>query len=262
MKITILGCGGSGGVPMIGGDLGQGIWGNCDPHEPRNVRTRSSIVMESAEGARILVDSGPDIRSQLLREQIGAVQGVIYTHEHADHVAGLDELRAINRMIDAPLPIYATESVLDELKARFAYVFKPWTGPNFYRPVVQSRQIELFDCIDLHDFSIRTFGQRHGRIPSLGLRCGSFAYSTDVEHLDAAALSVLEGVDCWVVDCFQYAPHVAHAWLEQVLEWRDILRPSQTILTHMGPEMDYATLCRELPRGVEPAYDGMVITVD
>ncbi|WP_029604562.1 MBL fold metallo-hydrolase [Kozakia baliensis] len=262
MKIIVLGCGGSGGVPMVGGLHGEGIWGDCDPNETRNVRTRSSIVIEGEDGRRLLVDSGPDLRTQLLRERLAHIHAVLYTHEHSDHIAGLDELRAINRVIDAPLPLYATQTVMNELEARFAYAFRPWTGPSFYRPVLETHPVETYDAISPAGLDIRIFEQRHGRIPSLGLRCGKFGYSTDVEFLSDASLAILDGVECWMVDCFQYGPHVAHAWLDQVLEWRERLRPARVILTHMGPEMDYTTLRETLPEGVEPAFDGMTIVID
>ncbi|AQS87044.1 metal-dependent hydrolase PhnP [Neoasaia chiangmaiensis NBRC 101099] len=261
MKVTVLGCGGSSGVPMIGGADGSGIWGACDPGEPRNQRTRSSIVMESDIGQRLLVDTGPDLRTQLLTQRIGAVHGVIYTHEHSDHVAGLDELRAINRMIDAPLPLYATRTVLSELESRFAYAFRPWSGTGFYRPVLDVHPVEAGENVPVAGMELSLFDQRHGRIASLGLRCGAFAYSTDVEYMTDDVLDGLKGLDTWVVGCFQYEPHVAHAWLSLVLEWHARIRPRRTVLTHMGPDMDYESLRRNLPEGVEPAFDGMILEI-
>ncbi|GBQ14980.1 MBL fold metallo-hydrolase [Swaminathania salitolerans] len=261
MKVTILGCGGSGGVPMVGGDHGEGIWGVCDPANPRNARTRSSIVIESREGKRLLVDSGPDLRAQLLREHIGVVDGVIYTHEHADHVGGLDELRAINRMLGAPLPLYATEAVMRELEARYAYAFRPWSGSGFFRPVPDPHIVGMTDRLDICGLDLQLFPQRHNRIPTLGLRCGDFAYSTDVEHLEEESLLALEGVKTWIVGCFQYEPHIAHAWVDLVIAWCERLRPERTILTHMGPGLDYETLKNALPPGIEPGFDGMSFTV-
>ncbi|GAJ29382.1 MBL fold metallo-hydrolase [Acidomonas methanolica] len=261
MKITILGCGGSAGVPMIGGQDGAGLWGRCDPREPRNTRTRSSIVIEGPGGESLLVDSGPDLRTQFLAARIPAVHAVVYTHPHSDHVAGLDELRAVNRVIDAPLPLYAAEDVLEELRARFAYAFRPWQGSGFFRPVLETHLVAAGQSIRAAGLEVALFEQRHGRTTSLGLRCGAFAYCTDVEFMTDAVLDGLTGLDTWVVGCFQHEPHVAHAWVGLVLEWRERLKPRRTILTHMGPDMDYASLLRDLPAGVEPAYDGMVITV-
>ncbi|BAT19600.1 MBL fold metallo-hydrolase [Asaia bogorensis] len=261
MKITILGCGGSGGVPMVGGAQGEGIWGACDPSNPRNERTRSSIVIEAESGKRLLVDSGPDLRAQLLRQKIGVVHSVLYTHEHADHVAGLDELRAINRMLDAPLPLYATDTVMHELEARYSYAFRPWSGTGFFRPVPEPHLITPTDKLAICDLDLQLFEQRHYRIPTIGLRCGDFAYSTDVEYLSEESLEVLSGVKTWIVGCFQYEPHVAHAWVDLVIEWCARLKPERTILTHMGPALDYETLRQRLPDGIEPGYDGMVLTV-
>ncbi|MEN3165995.1 MBL fold metallo-hydrolase [Gluconobacter sp. OJB] len=261
MKVTVLGCGGSAGVPMIGGEEGPqtGIWGACDPAEPRNRRTRSSIVIEGEGGFRLLVDSGPDFRDQMLNCGLSHVHAVLYTHPHSDHIGGLDELRAINRVIGTPLPLLATEDVLEELRLRYAYAFAPWKGPDFYRPVFDERLVQAGETVSFPGLNAQIFEQRHGRITSLGVRCGNFAYSTDVETLSDEALSLLEGVQTWVVDCFQYDPHPAHAWLERVLDWRERLGVKHVILTHMGPDMDYQTLCRMLPEDVEPAYDGMVL---
>lgn len=263
MKVTVLGCGGSAGVPMIGGadGPGTGLWGNCDPDEPRNRRTRASIVLEEENGFRLLVDSGPDFRAQMLVNGLSRIDAVLYTHPHADHIAGLDDLRSVNRALNAPLPLFAAPEVLDELKRRFAYAFVPWHGPDYFRPVFEERIVGPGDGLDLPGLEVRVFGQRHGRIVTLGLRAGDFAYSTDVETLTEPAFAALEGVKVWMVDCFQYGPHHAHAWLDRVLEWRERLRPERTILTHMGPEMDYATLKRDLPPGMEPAFDGMVLRV-
>lgn len=262
MKVTILGCGGSAGVPMIGGSEGEGlsgIWGACDPHEPRNSRTRSSVVIEH-EGFRLLVDSGPDFRRQMLAAGLNHIDGVLYTHAHSDHIAGLDELRAVNRVIQRPLPLFATESVLAELRARFDYAFHPWEGGGFYRPAFDVKTIHSDDPLLVGPLRGNTIEQRHGRMDSVGVRFGRFAYCTDVEHFPAG-LDALKDLDVWVVGCFQYKPHPAHAWLERVLEWREKIKPKRTILTHMGPDMDYRVLTASLPQGVEPAWDGMILTV-
>nr|WP_294916781.1 MBL fold metallo-hydrolase [uncultured Neokomagataea sp.] len=276
MKITVLGCGGSAGVPMLGGVEGAltGLWGRCDPQNPRNRRTRSSIVIEGDEpyypetmdgagdgGFRLLVDSGPDFRSQMLDHGLSRIDAVLFTHPHSDHTSGLDELRSINRVLKAALPLYARQDVLDELKQRFEYAFTPWTGPGYFRPVFDEHLVHAGDTLSLPGLQAQLFEQRHGKITTVGMRLGDFAYCTDVETLSEEALAVLAGVDTWLVDCFQYKEHPAHGWLERVLEWRERIGARRTVLTHMGPEMDYATLCRDLPQGVEPAYDGMVITL-
>ncbi|EHH68498.1 PhnP protein [Gluconobacter morbifer G707] len=246
---------------MIGGGEGlqTGIWGSCDPQEPRNRRTRTSAVLESENGFRLLVDSGPDFRHQMLACGLSHVHGVIYTHAHGDHIGGLDELRAVNRVIESPLPLFAAQDVMDELRLRYAYAFAPWKGPDFYRPVFDETIVRAGDVIPLPEMTLRLFEQQHGRITSLGIRVDDFAYSTDVDTLSEDGLMALTGIRTWVVDCFQHEPHPAHAWVQRVLEWRDRIGCPRTILTHMGPEMDYRMLCQTLPADVEPAYDGMVL---
>ncbi|TPW35723.1 MBL fold metallo-hydrolase [Oecophyllibacter saccharovorans] len=264
MKVTILGCGGSAGVPSIGGsedpDQPAGKWGACDPYEIRNRRTRSSIVIEQA-GFRLLVDSGPDLRQQLLANHLARVDALIFTHGHSDHIAGLDEVRAINRVIRKPLPLLATEDVLQELQARFSYAFRPWEGGQFYRAAFDVQPIPEAGNIQIGPLHGSVFPQTHGLIESRGMRFGDFAYSTDVAELPAPSLEMLKGVKTWVVGCFQPEQHFSHGWLARVLEWREIVQPQRLVLTHMGPAMDYATLKRTLPTGVEPAFDGMTLEI-
>mgnify|MGYP006272732681 CR=1 FL=1 len=244
MKVVVLGCGGSAGVPNIGGADGAGDWGACDPDEPRNRRTRPSIVVESADGRRVLVDTSPDMRAQLLACRIPSVDAVLFTHAHADHIAGIDDVRILNRIADRPLDAVGTAETLEELARRYAYVFAPWTGPCFYRPVMTPRIVE--------------FGQGHGRVDSIGFRIGPFAYSTDVVELDDAAFAALAGIDTWLVGCFlREGRHTTHANLDLALRWVERLRPRRTVLTHMGPGMDWAWMRANLPPGVEPAFDGM-----
>ena len=262
MRITLLGTGGSAGVPLIGGADGAGDWGACDPAEPRNRRTRASIVVQSGEGARLLVDTGPDLRAQLLACRIPRVDAIVYTHAHADHITGIDEIRILNRLVDRPLDAFATRPTLGELTRRFAYAFRPWDPPNFYRPVLVAREVAVGDTIEAAGMAVRLFTQEHGRIESLGLRIGGFAYSTDVHTLDDAAFAALAGIDTWVVGCFlRQGPHWTHADLPTVLQWVDRVRPRRTVLTHMGTDMDWAWLAAHLPPGVEAGHDGMVLDV-
>ena len=257
MRVVILGCGGSAGVPMLGGSDGAGDWGVCDPNEPRNRRSRSSIVIEADEGRRLLVDTGPDLREQLLSNRIGRIDAILYSHAHADHVAGLDEVRSLNRVIERPIEAYGTHAVLDEIRRRFAYAFRPWSPPGFYSPVMIPREIDLGGTVIIEGLALQLFEQAHGRSITVGLRAGAFAYSTDVVELDHHALDALRGVDTWIVDCFQRAAHPAHAHLEQVRNWSKRLGIRRTILTHMGTDMDWGWLVRNLPAGLEPGYDGM-----
>jgi phosphoribosyl 1,2-cyclic phosphate phosphodiesterase len=260
MRIVLLGTGGSAGVPLIGGADGSGNWGACDPNEPRNRRTRTSILIESAAGNRLLVDTSPDMRAQLLRCRVPGVDALLYTHAHADHITGLDDVRILNRIAGRPLDAFATKATLDELTHRFGYAFRPWQPPGFFRPVLVPREVVPGDTVSILGTPIRLFEQSHGYSPSLGLRTGGFGYSTDVFELDHAALDVLEGVDTWVVGCFlRTGPHTTHASLAQVLDWVQRVRARRTVLTHMGPDMDWGWLVANLPAGVEPGHDGMVL---
>jgi phosphoribosyl 1,2-cyclic phosphate phosphodiesterase len=259
MRVTLLGTGGSAGVPLIGGADGSGDWGTCDPTEPRNRRTRTSIVVESGEGARLLVDTSPDMRTQLLACQVPAVDAILYTHAHADHITGIDDVRILNRIAGRPLDAFATRATHQELTRRFTYAFRPWEPPYFFRPVLVPREVVAGDTVTMAGVQVRLFDQDHGHLHSLGLRIGRFGYSTDVVGLDDAAFAALEGVDTWVVGCFLRAgPHKTHADLSEVLAWARRVKARRTVLTHMGTDMDWAWLSANLPFGVEAGYDGMV----
>jgi phosphoribosyl 1,2-cyclic phosphate phosphodiesterase len=260
MRVTLLGTGASAGVPMIGGADGTGDWGTCDPAEPRNRRSRSSIVIKNDKNERLLVDTSPDMRTQFLDCGVPRIDAVVFTHAHADHVLGIDDIRILNRIIDRPIEAFGSEATLDELTRRFAYAFKPWQPPGFFRPVLQPRPVAPGQTIHAAGMDIRLFAQNHGRVETLGLRIGPFGYSTDVVALDDAAFEALAGIDTWVVGCFlREGPHWTHAHLALVLEWIDRLRPRRAVLTHMGTDMDWAWLRSNLPEGVEPGYDGMVL---
>ncbi len=255
MRVTLLGTGGSAGVPMIGGIDGTGDWGACDASEPRNRRTRASILIECA-GRALLVDCSADMRAQLLACAVARVDALLFTHPHADHILGLDDVRMLNRIVDRPLEAFATLGTLAELARRFDYAFLPWQPPGFFRPVLLPRPIEAGQSFDVEGIPVTVFDQDHGFIRTLGLRIGSFAYSTDVVGLDEAAFALLAGVDTWVVGCFQRGKHRTHAWLSRVLDWIGRLQPRRTVLTHMGTDMDWAWLEAHLPPGVEAGYDG------
>lgn len=262
MRVVLLGTGGSAGVPLIGGPDGSGDWGVCDPGEPRNRRSRSSIVVESAQDRRLLVDTGPDMRNQLLDCRIRGIDAVLFTHAHADHITGLDDVRILNRIADRPLEAFGTEATLNELTRRFSYAFQPWSPPGFYRPVLLPRPVAWGDTVEIAGMPVRVFRQDHGRSESLGLRIGRFGYSTDVRALDETALAALAGIDTWVVGCFlRHGPHWTHAALPDVLGWAERLQVRRTVLTHMGTDMDWAWLADNLPPGVEAGYDGMELQV-
>ena len=252
MKVRILGCGTSSGVPRVGND-----WGSCDPTEPKNRRRRVSILVEH-EDARILVDTGPDLREQLLDAGVDDVDAVIWTHDHADHCHGIDDLRQLYHARGEPVQGYARRETLDTLLQRFAYVFE---GNGGYPPV--ARLSELPDEFDIGGVRIRIVDQPHGAITSAGIRFdaggASLVYSTDVNGLTGDMASLFAGTDVWIVDALRKRPHPSHAHLDETLEWVRTIRPRRTILTHMDQSMDYAALSAELPEGVEPAYDGMEI---
>ena len=254
MKLTILGCGTSFGVPRVGND-----WGACDPAEPRNRRRRVSILVEH-EGTRILVDTSPDLREQLLDAGIGDLDAVIWTHDHADHCHGIDDLRAIFHRRGAPLPGLARRETLAPMRARFSYAFE---GKGGYPAMVDGRPLP--DAFAIGPIEIRVVDQPHGAITSAGLRFEadgrSIGYSTDCNDLTDNMKKLFDGVDIWVVDALRRRPHPTHPHLERTLEWIGIVRPGLAILTHMDHSLDYRTLLAELPAGVEPGHDGMEIAL-
>jgi phosphoribosyl 1,2-cyclic phosphate phosphodiesterase len=259
MRVTVLGCGGSAGVPQVGGADGHGDWGACNSSEPRNRRSRSSIVVESETGERLLVDTGPDLRTQLLACGIPRIDAVLFTHAHADHIMGLDEVRILNRIVGKPLPAFGTQATLADLARRFDYVFRPWTPPGFFRPVLEFQTIEYGDRIEAAGLAMQVFEQDHHVMKTAGLRIGPFGYSTDAVNLDDAAFETLQGVDTWLVGCFQRAPHLTHAHVDRVIAWSERVGARRTILTHMGPDLDWDWMARKLPAGIEPAFDGLML---
>ncbi len=261
MKVTLLGCGGSTGVPQIGGSDGLGAWGDCDPAEPRNRRSRTSAVVEDAAGRRLLIDAGPDLRQQFLSCGIATIDAVAFTHAHADHVLGIDDLRSVNRLTGTALDAYANEETLGLLRRRFDYVFLPPTPPGFYRPALTARTIAPGQTVEMAGMPVQVFLQDHRVMETLAFRFGRFAYSTDLVTMPEETLAGLEGLDTWVVGCFQHKPHAVHANVAQVLDWVARLKPRRTVLTHMGNALDYGDLRRTLPPHVEPAHDGLVLHI-
>jgi phosphoribosyl 1,2-cyclic phosphate phosphodiesterase len=260
MRVTLLGTGSSAGVPVIGGPGGHGDWGACDPAEPRNRRTRASVLIEGESGA-VLVDTSPDMRGQLLACGIGRVDALVFTHAHADHILGFDDVRILNRIADRPLPAFATSQTFSELERRFDYAFRPWTPPNFFRPVLDPHIVAPGDTFEAAGMGFLAFEQDHGFSKTLGLRVGPFGYSTDVVELNGAAHAALRGVDTWVVGCYQRAPHRTHAWVDRAVEWARMIGPRRTVLTHMGTDLDWAWLRDHLPPGIEAGHDGLVLDV-
>ena len=254
MKVRILGCGTSTGVPRIGND-----WGICDPAEPRNRRTRSSILIESA-GEQLLVDCGPDMRQQLLEAGTADLAGVIVTHDHADHCHGIDDLRQVAQHIGRPVPLHARPETLRRLGKRFTYAFD---GTPLYPAVLDPRP--LGDTLALGDATLHFVDQPHGGITSLGIRAeeggASLAYAIDFHEMTGDMVSLYRGVGLWICDCLRRTPHPTHAHLDAVLGWARELGVEQLLLTHLDKSMDYATLVAELPDWAAPAYDGQEIVV-
>ena len=264
LHVQILGCGSSGGVPRLGGPGEAGNWGDCDPANPKNRRRRCSILVrrKSAEGeTRVLVDTSPDLREQLLDARVARLDGVLVTHDHADQTHGMDDLRAIALNTGSRVDVWCDRSTWKSLMAKFGYCFVQPPGSD-YPPILTRHEIRE----PLRPFVIagaggtlpvQAFGQGHGQVRSLGFRFGPVAYSSDVDQLDEAAFAALHGVECWIVDALRRKPHPSHAHLARSLDWIDRVRPKRAILTNMHLDMDYETLRRELPAGVEPAFDGM-----
>jgi phosphoribosyl 1,2-cyclic phosphate phosphodiesterase len=250
----MLGCGTSSGVPRIGND-----WGACDPGEPRNRRTRASIIVETAT-TRILVDTGPDLREQLLAADVADLDAVIWTHDHADHCHGIDDLRQVFHRTATPIAGYARPETAAALERRFDYVFN---GRGAYPPTVSLRALE--DRLTIGDIVVRCVDQPHGPITSAGLRFESrgraLGYATDCNILSGDMRNLYHALDVWVVDALRRAPHPSHPTLDEALRWIGELAPARAILTHMDQSMDYATLAAALPAGVEPGYDGLEIAL-
>ncbi len=248
MRVTVLGCGTSGGVPRIGN-----IWGVCDPSEPRNRRRRSSILVQS-DSTSLIVDTTPDMREQCLDADLRHLDAALYTHDHADHVNGIDDLRGFTLLRGERMPIYGDKDTITSLQQRFSYIFA--TARNY--PAIATAHV-IDGPFSLGDIDIVPFRQIHGSMESLGFRFGAMAYSTDLSDLPEASFELLQDLDIWIVDALRPKPHPTHTHLARTLEWIDRLRPKRAILTHMTWDMDYQTLCEELPSGVEPGYDGLSI---
>jgi phosphoribosyl 1,2-cyclic phosphate phosphodiesterase len=265
LEVTILGCGSSGGVPRVDGE-----WGACDPNEPRNRRSRCSMLARrrastpGGEETTALIDTSPELRLQAGTAGVKRMDGVLYTHDHADQTHGIDDLRGFFLLSRRKTPCYMDEYTWDRLTARFGYIFE---GEGGYPAVCEARRLPpLGQHFEIDGPSgiipVQTFDQAHGDIRSVGYRLGPVAYSSDVSGLPDASFEALKGVKVWIVDALRHTPHPSHAHLDLALEWIERVRPERAILTNLLFDLDYRTLERSLPAGVEPAYDGMSFELD
>jgi phosphoribosyl 1,2-cyclic phosphate phosphodiesterase len=261
-SITILGCGSSGGVPRPGSG-----WGACDPGEPKNRRRRCSILIrqEGPQGAtQVLVDTSPDLREQLIDADVRHLDGVLFTHDHADHTHGIDDLRPLvihmRRRIDA----FMDEATSSGLAGRFGYIFRTPEGSS-YPPILTERRIEAGTAVEIDGaggvLTIKPFSLVHGDIDALGIRVGRVAYTPDVSAIPEAAVPDLAGLDVWIIDALRITPHPSHFHLDQALEWIARMKPREAVLTNLHTDLDYRTLERDLPPHVRPAFDGMVVDI-
>ena len=256
MRVTILGCGTSGGVPRMGGADGRGDWGHADPGDPRNRRRRCSILVQDGDKT-VLVDTSPDLREQLLDAGVQRVDAVLWTHEHADQVHGIDELRPYV-FRQGPIEAWTSERTLGVLRRRFNYCFETQDN-GLYHPIYRPRIIQ--GPFTAGGIDVLPFEQDHGTIPSLGFRFGSIAYANDVVALPESAFEVLRGVEVLIVDAMRYKPHPTHAHLDLALDWIARVSPRQAFLTNHHIDMDYAEVDRRTPGHVRPCHDGLIINI-
>jgi phosphoribosyl 1,2-cyclic phosphate phosphodiesterase len=260
LKFTILGCGSSGGVPRPA--LG---WGDCDPNNPKNRRRRTSLLVEQRNGAgmtRVLIDTSPDLREQLLDADVDWLDAVLYTHEHADHTHGIDDLRGLFLKRKRRVDVYLDEPTAKSLHARFGYCFVSPPGSE-YPPILKEHRLSAGQDVRVDGeggtITALPLLQEHGDIPSLGFRFGDLAYSCDLSSVPEATVPALAGLDVWIVDALRYRPHPSHFSVDDALGWIERIKPARAILTNLHTDLDYVALKAKLPPKVEPAFDGMTI---
>lgn len=261
LRVTILGCASSPGVPRIGGG-----WGACDPDNPKNRRLRCSILVErikpDGRKTQVLVDTSPDLREQSLRAGFGRIDAVLYTHAHADHLHGIDDLRAFALNMRQRVDIYADQATRERVFQAFEYCFRTPEGSG-YPPILTAHDMTANKAFEIDGeggpIPVLPIPQIHAGMETLAFRFGPLAYSPDVSHLPDASALELKDLKVWIVDAMRYKPHPSHFSVDEALEWVAKLKPERAILTHMHIDLDYETLRSELPHPVEPAFDGMVV---
>jgi phosphoribosyl 1,2-cyclic phosphate phosphodiesterase len=258
LAFTILGCGSSGGVPRPGTG-----WGKCDPDNPKNRRRRCALLVERRRGSdvtRVLIDTGPDLRDQLIDADVRWLDAVLYTHEHADHTHGIDDLRGLVLHRRRRVDVYADAATSRMLMSRFGYCFVQPAGSE-YPPILNMHELRSGVPVAVAGpggpIEALPFRQVHGDIPSLGFRFGDVAYSSDLNDMADDSVAALAGLDLWIVDALRYAPHPSHFSVADALDWIERVKPRRAILTNMHTDLDFETLRAQLPNNVEPAYDGM-----
>ena len=263
LSVRILGCGSSGGVPRVGTG-----WGACDPANPKNRRTRCSILVEniSASGARtiVLIDTGPDLREQLLAAQTDHIDAVLYTHAHADHTHGIDDVRPLVLKMKAMIPAYMDAPTSLDVRDKFSYIFETPPG-SYYPPLLVEHRLEHGKPIHITGpggaLSFTPVNLHHGEIDALGFRFGNAMYSPDVKAIPADSLPYFHDLDLWIVDALRHTPHPSHFCLSETLAWIDRLKPKRAILTNLHTDLDYQALRQSLPDHIVPAFDGMQIDI-
>ncbi len=263
IRLTVLGCASSPGVPRITDD-----WGNCDPENPKNRRRRPAALVErigeNGGVTRVAIDTGPDFREQMLSANVMSLDAVVYTHPHADHIHGIDDLRSFALQRRELVDVYADRPTLDRLLQGFGYCFKTPEG-SAYPPILRANLIDHNKPVEIAGegglLSLQPLPQNHGMITSLGFRAGTIAYCPDVSGFPEKTEQALQGLDYLIIDALQYRRHPSHLSLEEALDWIARLSPKHAVLTHMHVPLDYETVMGETPDNVEPAYDGMVIEV-
>jgi phosphoribosyl 1,2-cyclic phosphate phosphodiesterase len=259
LEFTILGCGSSGGVPRADGE-----WGACDPANPKNLRSRCSLLVrrlgeDAPRSTTLVVDTSPDFRIQTAMAGAKRLDAILLTHDHADQVHGIDDVRAFFIRQRARIGCHMDAATTASMHRRFGYIFE---GEGGYPAICDAHALPAFGepwqvAGPSGPIPVVGFDQDHGGVRSVGYRFGGVAYSSDVVDLDEAAFAALEGLDVWIVDALRYQPHPTHAHLERTLGWIERVRPARAILTNLHIDLDYETLCSELPPNVEPAYDGL-----
>ena len=260
VTLTILGCGSSAGVPRPA--LG---WGKCDPNNPRNRRLRCSLMVERTAGqgtTRVVIDTSPDLREQLLSADVDHIDAVFLTHEHADQTHGIDDLRSVVLHMRRRIPVYLNESTSKDVMHRFSYCFVSPPGSD-YPPILDAHSIEAGQGRNISgkggEVKLSAFLVQHGKIPALGYRIKNAAYTPDLSDIPPASWPYLENLDLWIVDGLRHTPHPSHFSLSDALSWIERFRPKRAIITNMHSDLDYEVLRQTLPEGVTPAYDGMRI---